>query len=369
MAGSSDNVSAGKKPLILVIGTLAEYVSGTSVSLSVLLELLRERDDIELEIINTHIRSKGLLGPIERTLRVLLQVFVKARRADVVAFHINEPQKGIPIWLLAKLWRKPFLLRWFGGVDYRTHGSRMRKASARFLIKHADLNLVQTKWLVKMSQEDGSKRTVWYPTSRLPQALPEGRDSGRCRRFIFAGQVKPSKGIFELINAAERMDETVEVHVYGNFFDGMTEEDFKGLKRVNYCGTAPHDKMISLMSQYDALVLPTYFHGEGYPGVVIEAFHAGIPVICTNWMSIPEIVDDTSGILIPARDTDSLYDAMKRLVKDESLYARLREGASSKSKSFSAHLWADRFAELCVAMANGRLDSVLSGEMEKPRER
>ncbi len=107
--------------------------------------------------------------------------------------------------------------------------------------------------------------------------------------------------------AGERFGQDVSIDVYGQFFPGVSKDDFRDLKRVTYRGVIPPETAISLMAQYHALLLPTYFPGEGYPGVIIEAYLAGIPVICTDWLGLSQIADETSGILIPPRDADALY--------------------------------------------------------------
>lgn len=342
---------------ILAIGTLTQQVSGTSVNLSSLVANLTARADVDFTFVNTELQRAGVLGKLERVARTFWSVFREARRADVVTFHMNEPQKGLPVWLLTRIWRKPFVVRWFGGVDYRNHGSWHRRAAARFMLKHADVNLIQTKRLVRESLKDGSACSLWFSNSRVMPDLPDEPEAhpGVCRRFMFAGHVKPTKGIHQLIEAGERFGEDVTVDVYGQFFPGCSEADFDGLQRVRYGGAIPPGDMVTVMRAHDALVLPTFFPGEGYPGVVIEAYFAGIPVICSDWMSIPEIVDDTRGILIPPRDGDALYASMKQLVDDPVLYQRLREGSRRAREIFSASRWADYFVTVCRHAADGKL--------------
>lgn len=345
---------------ILAIGTLTTQVSGTSVNLSSLVENLTARDDMDFVFVNTELKRRGAFGSVERTLRTLWRAFWQARRADVVTFHMNEPQKGIPMWLIARFWRKPFLVRWFGGVDYRTHGSALRRTCAKFMLRRADVNLIQTRRLVRESLEDGSRCSLWFSNSRpLPEAPPEeGNDSPGCTRFMFAGHVKPTKGIHELIEAGERLGAECTVDVYGQFFPGCSEHDFEGLQRVRYRGVLSPGEVIQTMRAHDVLVLPTYFPGEGYPGVVIEAFFAGIPVICTDWMSIPEIVDETRGILIPPRDSGALFEAMASLSGDPARYAHLRNGARRARAIFSADAWADYFVMVCHRLAEGTIEDL-----------
>jgi glycosyltransferase involved in cell wall biosynthesis len=111
---------------------------------------------------------------------------------------------------------------------------------------------------------------------------------------------------------------------------------------------------VSTMAQYDALLLPTYHEGEGYPGVVLEAFRAGLPVICTRWQALPEIVDDTCGILVEPRSAEELRDAMERLIRNPALFKSLREGATRRRDLFSSETWAERFVEYCRGLAERR---------------
>jgi glycosyltransferase involved in cell wall biosynthesis len=101
------------------------------------------------------------------------------------------------------------------------------------------------------------------------------------------------------------------------------------------------------MKNYDALVMPTKMPTEGYPGAIVEAFAAGIPILATKCGAIPEIVDDSCGILVEPKDAEALFRAMKALVEDEALYARLCEGSRSKREAFSSKFWTARFVEYC----------------------
>ena len=59
------------------------------------------------------------------------------------------------------------------------------------------------------------------------------------------------------------------------------------------------------------MILPTYHVGEGYPGIIIEAFSIGMPVISTYWNSIPELIShNKNGLLVPIKDLDSLVNSI-----------------------------------------------------------
>src|SRR5262249_42486224 len=107
---------------------------------------------------------------------------------------------------------------------------------------------------------------------------------------------------------------------------------------------------IQTLTRYDALILPSYAEVEGYPGVILEAYCAGIPVIATRWGGIPEIVTDETGILVEPRDVASLAKAMQMLIDSNHLLATLRAGARSKAAEFDANRWTQYFIDLCRSL-------------------
>jgi glycosyltransferase involved in cell wall biosynthesis len=121
----------------------------------------------------------------------------------------------------------------------------------------------------------------------------------------------------------------------------------KGNGVVCYKGVLTSDQVYKELFNYDALILPTFYEGEGYPGVIIEAYSHGIPVIATRWRSIPEIVTDETGILIPTHSAEALGQAINLLHTDNALYMSLKRGALSKRTEFSDSYWTDRFVEWC----------------------
>ena len=65
----------------------------------------------------------------------------------------------------------------------------------------------------------------------------------------------------------------------------------------------------------DALVFPSY--REGFPNVVIEAGAFGLPSIVTDINGSREIIiNGQNGVIIPPRDDEALYQAMKRFVEN-----------------------------------------------------
>jgi glycosyltransferase involved in cell wall biosynthesis len=219
--------------------------------------------------------------------------------------------------------------------------------------------LAETRHLVKVAHErDGMTHCRWFPTARpMHTSAQPGLGGTTCRRFVFVSHVREYKGVRELVDAAERLDASTTVDVYGPLFDDLPTGLFERRQRVFYKGVLRQRDVIPTMQQYDAFVLPTKAPTEGYPGSILEAYAAGLPVITTTCGGIPEIVDETSGILVEPGNVEALYQAMNRLVVDSELYVRLRNGARDKGGQFGAEHWAQKFVAYCREIARAPFDA------------
>ena len=115
------------------------------------------------------------------------------------------------------------------------------------------------------------------------------------------------------------------------------ERSIGELNNTKYAGILDWRKVIETLSLQDTLVLPTFYHSEGHPGVLIEAMMAGIAIISTNFRSIPEIVaHEQNGLLVSPSSVPELTKAIERLAYDRDLLLQLARNNSAKSKNFTA---------------------------------
>ena len=63
---------------------------------------------------------------------------------------------------------------------------------------------------------------------------------------------------------------------------------------------------------------------DGFPNVLAEAMAMGVPVVSTHISGIPEMIDDgVHGLLVAPRDARALADALRRVLTDAALHAKL----------------------------------------------
>jgi len=84
-------------------------------------------------------------------------------------------------------------------------------------------------------------------------------------------------------------------------------------------------------------VLPTYYDTEGHPGVLIEAMHAGVPVISTQVRTFPELITNgVNGFLVPTQDSYFLAEAILILAVDPILRKKMGVANHLKGQEFRA---------------------------------
>lgn len=93
--------------------------------------------------------------------------------------------------------------------------------------------------------------------------------------------------------------------------------------------------VIDKLSEFDAMLFPTYYPGEGFPIGVVECFKAGVPVIASDWHFNSEIIENGStGFIFDLSNFDELIDCIKRLLDDRDLALDMRVNAYKYSCEF-----------------------------------
>lgn len=114
-------------------------------------------------------------------------------------------------------------------------------------------------------------------------------------------RVMKEKGIEDAVNAVKKVNEEAgkiiyTLDIYGQV-DSTQMQWFENLQTtfphyVSYKGVVDYDKSVDVLKNYFALLFPTLYYTEGIPGTIIDAYAAGVPVICSRWESFADIVDD-----------------------------------------------------------------------------
>ena len=153
--------------------------------------------------------------------------------------------------------------------------------------------------------------------------------------FLFVGRIVGDKGVNEMVEAFARLH--AEHSACRMVIVGRQEEKLDPLKpetiqkmdameAIEMVGAQYGDDLIAWYAASDCLVLPSY--REGFPNTVLEAGAMGLPCIVTDINGSREIVEEgKNGIIVPPKDADALYQAMKRMIEDDLMRKSMAEHA------------------------------------------
>lgn len=147
--------------------------------------------------------------------------------------------------------------------------------------------------------------------------------------FVFVGRIVRDKGINELVSAFDRLHREcnqTRLVLVGGREDKLDPVSSATIERINRGdgieAVGRQSDVRPYYAQADALVFPSY--REGFPNVVIEAGAMGLASIVTDINGSREIIiDGKNGVIVPPRDEEALYQAMKRFVEHPDVVASL----------------------------------------------
>ena len=153
------------------------------------------------------------------------------------------------------------------------------------------------------------------------QAVAESSTAPEKIVVTFVGRLIREKGIFEFVEAARRVlsqtQRQIRFLVCGDVdsdnrsaISKETMDEWKSIKGLEFLGHVSDVK--SVLENSHLVVLPSY--REGTPRALLEAAACGLPIIATDVPGCREVVvDGLNGVLVPAKDSASLAEAIIEL--------------------------------------------------------
>lgn len=169
---------------------------------------------------------------------------------------------------------------------------------------------------------------------------------------LFVGTIEPRKNINGLLDAYERLPLAVRGHwplvvsgYRGWQSDAVHSRLTSGVREgwVKYLGFVPAAELPLLFAGARLFVFPSLYEGFGLP--VLEAMSSGIPVICSNNSSLPEVAGDAA-LMCNANDIATLTELLQQGLEDEAWRAQASRLGLARAAEFS---W-DRCAEETIAV-------------------
>jgi len=252
---------------------------------------------------------------------------VRAYRPDIILNYIVYPD-GDAARRVARALRVPFVVTAIGS-DLNVIPP-LCEGLTRRVLREADFTVTVSGDLLRTALRlgapaqksravlNGCDTSIFHPRDRSEarSALELPQDA---EVAVYVGRLDMAKGLGELISAAASLKDSrprLQTWIVG---DGPARQELadavaaNGVSdRVRLVPSCSTDKVAAWMAAADLVTLPSY--REGCPNVVIEALASGRPVVATNVGGIPELMDNTSGRLVPSHDAKALAQGLDEVL-------------------------------------------------------
>ncbi len=305
----------------------------------------------------------------------------ESKGCDLV-YALDPISVGLPALYVAKITRKPFLIRlggdyaWEQGVgrfgvnetldEYLAHKNtqplpvRVLAALQTFVTKRARTVVAPSEYLKSVIMQWGVKeKNVTVIHSALYPLMVEGtREELRAQlsftnpTIISAGRLVPWKGFLALIEVVAKMREKysdISLIIAGDGEELLTlkaKAKEQGVEEhVRFVGRVSKDALGASIKAADIFVLNTAY--EGLSHQLIEVMDLGTPVITTTAGGNPELITDgVNGLLVSFDDKEALIEAITRILEHPETRTRIVQSARGRSKDFSQAIMLEKIETL-----------------------
>lgn len=278
-----------------------------------------------------------------KSLFVLIKVIAKENPYIV---HANTPKGSLLAMVAAWICRVPHRI-------YTVTGLRFETTTGRFRFVLITMEKITCWCATKVIPEgEGVKKTLLREkiTKKPLQKILNGNINGidldyfkstlvvadeavalrsKAFTFCFVGRMVKDKGTNELVRAFAKLykqQPQVRLLLVGpmeQHLDPLEEEVLTLINThpaINYAGSKKDIR--PYLAASDALAFPSY--REGFPNVVMQAGAMGLPSIVTDINGCNEIIiEGVNGIIIPPKDEEALYKAMKYFIENKEMVAEM----------------------------------------------
>jgi glycosyltransferase involved in cell wall biosynthesis len=333
---------------VLLAAPSLEIVGGQSVQAVRLIEALKNRPELRVELQPINPRLKGPFRALQqvkyvRTLATetvyACQLFAKCASADVVhvftAGYSSFFLTFAPLLAATRAIRRPVILNYHDG---RAEGHLGRSPLALRLARQADRIVVPSGYLAGIFARFGLEARPIF------NIIDASRFSFRERRKVkpyflhnrgLESHYNPACSLraFAIVQRKHPDASLVVAH------DGPLRGELEalaaalGLNSVRFLGTVDQDRMAELYDDADIYLMSP--RADNMPLSVLECFASGLPLVSTAAGGVPYIVEDgRTGLLVPPNDHQALAAAALRLIEEDGLAFELAKNAFKECQRY-----------------------------------
>lgn len=278
--------------------------------------------------------NAGKLFCFLKSITVLFFKLLFDKQVKIVYIHTAADRdfwRSEKVIRLAKLFGKKIVLHSHASrfKDFYNESSADKQVWIRKTIGKTNLLIVLSEswkeWFSSIGIESTKIRILHNitPYPKVRDSTSQSKTYERDRlHLLFLGEIGQRKGIFDLLEAIfdhrGELDNKIELRIGGNKNEKELLKKIQdgGMEKFVYFeGFVVAEKKIELLNWADVYILPS--HNEGLPISILEAMSYKMPIISTPVGGIPEVVDETNGILVRPGDKEEIFKAVYHYVNHQ----------------------------------------------------
>jgi len=300
--------------------------------------------EINLKVIDTYVSEKKILN------RILSKLIINLKRIYILLLSFFYDEIIISdhaykiISILNKL-NQSYKITFFvvGGAFNQKLSQGILDKKKYYDIKHI---YVETYKMKKDLLNLGLKNVERVPNFKTfnQKNKKYKKEINEPIKLFYIGRIHSKKGINLAVKALRKINKEKQKFIldfYGPINKEFNSHFLKEIKKndyLNYCGCVDlvgEHKEYHKLSDYDLFIFPTFWPGEGFPGVIIDSFILGIPVLASDWHYNSEIVKDKyNGILFEPKKIDDLCNKLNYIYKNKEILIRMSKNSYKSAKKY-----------------------------------
>ena len=279
--------------------------------------------------------------------------WVFAQLLGDLLFHKDEtiimstsPKNVYPMMkLMKKLNWKQNLVHWVIGGSF---GEKVKKGIYKSdIISQANFTLVESDLMVEQLEECGVKGVKQVSNFKPINYYPEKQtQNNKPFKFVFLSRIMPEKGCDYILEAVKQLNVQGLENAFVVDFYGKVDEKYKDIfeRKINSIENANYQGFLDLnthqgydkLGEYNMMLFPTYWKGEGFAGIFIDAFIAGLPIIATEWAHNKTFLEENkTAVFIPTHNIVALEKTMKECIDGKYDITSMLKAAQQEAEKYN----------------------------------
>ncbi len=288
--------------------------------------------------------------------------YIKFRKFDII--HCHNPGTLLYGYLAGKLSGNKIVINTEHG--FVTEKTLLGKLKDKLLYNLVDGITVVSKKLKKdlgNQYKINSNKIKVVSNGIETSIVKENKDRSRKRLglynkgYYYIGivarltKVKNHLMLLKAIKAINNENITIRLLIVGSGEEKINLEEFvkKNTLSKNVIFMGDRNDIPTILNAIDLFVLSS--KSEGLSMAILEAMSAGLPVIATDVGGNNELIkNEENGILVPSNDSDSMADAIRRVIRNKNLAKKF--GTNGKEKfnlTFTIEIMTEKFLDLYLS--------------------